>query len=912
MKLEDRIPHNTPDDDSLEKDELEGTTRRGLIKTLVLVGGATLVLPPGELLASPRKYSHLPEDFDKGVWFDQESDSKNQISPELISELLQYINQAFERIDKAQRVKHKSFRRSGMHLPDYFPESTRGEDVNRLLALIIKESEGKSDMVSSSDARGLCQIRGVATADVIENFPALSNVSYDLHDPVDNIVLGLVYLKILEKHHIDPKFGEDNPDKDQLLFASYNGGVTRIRKIADKIGTTQWPVIANKLSSIIVERQKEDGYGEDRKWHRPVETLDPTYGINFLQYDTGIKDNSHDDDVIFSASGTGVKMRKAQEFIRYAEIIPAIQSKLKFGSSPKQNEIEGVETKNDKALASPMHGESIWDLHKRFRIETDFDTWLAEFKRVNNMDSNMISLLVTYKIPEVSSLVVSTTLYSAMKQAGLDPKQYPLVWEYNMRCNTTLTSKTDINHLSGQRIYLPPQLSKSDSPRSYKIGEEGDFKSIWSLLSQIKPLSVHITPSMLSELVEYNKKQGNGDFDKAKVNGMSVLGLKASFSVLIPKYLFGEEEGDIPFSPETIPYTYDVFPLSSHLPNPFRVSMWMFENKDNNVLRNIPFFHDETETEYIRRKYLRLILYRFNQQYYPQVFDGKKYDEKSLKQMLIPTDVSYYEKLLNGSDDTLDNETIEKISSEGAQPGDFESTDIDLDALHFGRHYIDKSLDAEGNKQITNPDRFDVSTCKKGRGYGTYDCPYGHREKTSHIIIHSTASNNENGILDTGKAHFVVKQNGEIIQIRDRMDEINHAGFNRRSSTGATWNGDTRITYHSVAIEVCQENRHEWNRAQYKAVKKLIHALGAEYGIKKRNVLGHYQIGCTAFGRGSKGDPYVEVDWEKLDLPDNSKRIDVEVLEGRILPNLAEIKKSWKFKNKALTGLRACAAKRKK
>lgn len=877
-----------------------GMTRRRMLGLLGGALAATATMSPKELIAAPRKYDHLPEQYEQGIWMNQQPDAKNQMTPEVLNELVANINEAFARIDKAVRIKH----RSGKSLPDFFPANRRDHDVRRILALITKESGGDNSLESSSQARGLCQVRDVVVDDVREHFPKLTR-SYDLHNPVDNILVALIYFQILESHYIDSAFGAENPDKEKLLFACYNGGITRLRAISEHYGTKDWQIIARKLSSAIVEKQAKDGYGEDREWRPPMETLDPTYGVTFIQYDTGIQHAEHAEDELLKAGEQTVSIRKAQEFIRYAELIPAIEDSIRFGAPPRRS-LERSE-KADSIYASPMQNEGIWDLHRRYRIDVDFPSWLEEFKRINNLESNVINTHTRYEIPGLKAIIVQTTLYAALQAAGIDPNLYPVVWEYNVACNKEETAGRDMNHLVSKKIAIPPQLSGAvpNMPKAYDVGPEGTFTSLWALLTQLKPKAVPITSHMLEQVVSYNKAKNNEDFQNASVHGLAVRGLQDEFQVMIPETLFGTKEEDVPPSPEKIPYEYEIFTLTSKLPNPFRVSLSLFDHRKTNMLSNIDYFQDEDESEYTRRKYLRLILLRFNQQYYSQVFEGKEYNERALKKMLIPTDAQFYNKILEGEDDAIDDAMIDQVSREGVSAPATTPTPIAPEDLRPGSHYIEGNMDTIGDSYITNSEGFDVSHCRKNEKFDKLSQRRKNRDKTTHIILHSTGGNTPEGTLVGGKAHYVVTKEGEIIQVRDVNDSINHAGVGRKSSKGACWRGDTNISYHSVGIEVCQPDGHEWNSAQYEAVRKLVHFLGAKYGIRKRNVLGHYQVACSRFGRGRKHDPFKEVDWEKLDLPDNSKLIDHDVLKREVLANLASIRSTCGFSAKAIAGLEA-------
>ncbi len=213
----------------------------------------------------------------------------------------------------------------------------------------------------------------------------------------------------------------------------------------------------------------------------------------------------------------------------------------------------------------------------------------------------------------------------------------------------------------------------------------------------------------------------------------------------------------------------------------------------------------------------------------------------------------------------------------------------------------DSKLAFLGNETLTNKYGFNEATDlikhdSADRRILCANC-LGERSETRYIILHSTKGEAMDYYIKNTVAHYLVGKDGKIHYLIDRSLEDNHAG-NRRETDGkfkgkfkhndpASWDGDEEVSYKAIGIEVEANGGEEWNDKQYEAVKRLVYWLGSEYGIKKRNVLMHNQVAFGVrwgFRRGRKPDPY-GVNWEKLDLPNNSNLIDMDVVKGKIAPD---------------------------
>jgi len=211
-------------------------------------------------------------------------------------------------------------------------------------------------------------------------------------------------------------------------------------------------------------------------------------------------------------------------------------------------------------------------------------------------------------------------------------------------------------------------------------------------------------------------------------------------------------------------------------------------------------------------------------------------------------------------------------------------------------------LEKKGNKILENKDRYngDIQAKRREKGlitprFGPYKRGrYIQRLETKYIILHSLNSDKVSGSIEDGAAHYIVDRNGEITYAVDRRYAHNHCGA-KFQRTKAMWNGDENIAMKSIGIEVAGEPGGGWTDKQYKAVRRLIHWLGAEYGVQAKNVLTHRQVAYSEYGRGRKGDPY-GLDWSRLGLPDNSSLVDMDVATGRVKSNLDAIRIEMKGK----------------
>jgi len=134
------------------------------------------------------------------------------------------------------------------------------------------------------------------------------------------------------------------------------------------------------------------------------------------------------------------------------------------------------------------------------------------------------------------------------------------------------------------------------------------------------------------------------------------------------------------------------------------------------------------------------------------------------------------------------------------------------------------------------------------------------RPDTRFIIIHSTESGLTSALYTlarAGKANYLVARDGRVYCIVAHPYRANHAGV-------SVWNGITRLSDHSVGIELEGYHTRPFTAAQYRSLKALLEELQQIYRIPDERVLEHYRVAYSRSSswirrphRGRKRDPGV-------------------------------------------------------
>ena len=302
------------------------------------------------------------------------------------------------------------------------------------------------------------------------------------------------------------------------------------------------------------------------------------------------------------------------------------------------------------------------------------------------------------------------------------------------------------------------------------------------------------------------------------------------------------------------------------------------------------------------RQILQNLIMDFNLKYNDD-FEGLGSNVQNLPEGLAiyMPNVEYIQSYLDSyfEDKELESEANEAVSEKVS-----DALESIRDDLPLYINDTDSNLENEGNEFLENSSNYKLPT----KPYHSKYRP--DRIGTKFIILHSTISHDEHSTVGKKnasgrsgpKAHYVVKKNGEVIYIIDKDQMIDHAGRMQNASTKAMWNGERDVSNNSIGIEVVAFEKEKWNKKQYEAVKKLVEALGEEYGLQKKDVLAHSQVAASKWGRGRKSDPY-GLDFSKLGLPNNYYLVDLDVVSGRINANLKSVNSDKNYTNESKSGL---------
>tara|TARA_B100001057_G_scaffold431586_1_gene459158 strand:+ start:270 stop:998 length:729 start_codon:yes stop_codon:yes gene_type:complete len=144
-----------------------------------------------------------------------------------------------------------------------------------------------------------------------------------------------------------------------------------------------------------------------------------------------------------------------------------------------------------------------------------------------------------------------------------------------------------------------------------------------------------------------------------------------------------------------------------------------------------------------------------------------------------------------------------------------------------------------------------------------FSIPKRSKKKIKFIILHYTGMKKESSVLqrlcdENSKvsAHYLIKKNGDLINLVPDLYEAWHAGK-------STWKKTKSLNKYSIGIEIHNpghNNKYEkFSFKQITILKKLIKQLIKKYNIKLENILGHSDIAPER-----KKDPGEKFPWKKL------------------------------------------------
>ena len=144
-----------------------------------------------------------------------------------------------------------------------------------------------------------------------------------------------------------------------------------------------------------------------------------------------------------------------------------------------------------------------------------------------------------------------------------------------------------------------------------------------------------------------------------------------------------------------------------------------------------------------------------------------------------------------------------------------------------------------------------------------FNLPKRAKNRIKFIIIHYTGMKKESAAIkrlqdpkSKVSSHYLIKRNGEIINLVPDLFEAWHAGV-------SSWKHFKSLNKNSIGIEITNPgHKHGYKRFSKKQIfslQKLLNVLVKKYKIKKKYILGHSDI-----APGRKKDPGEKFPWEML------------------------------------------------
>jgi len=153
---------------------------------------------------------------------------------------------------------------------------------------------------------------------------------------------------------------------------------------------------------------------------------------------------------------------------------------------------------------------------------------------------------------------------------------------------------------------------------------------------------------------------------------------------------------------------------------------------------------------------------------------------------------------------------------------------------------------------------------KMATTYSTnFNLPKRVKNSIKFIIIHYTGMKKESVAIkrlqdpkSRVSSHYLIKRNGEIINLIPDLFEAWHAGV-------SSWKNFKSLNKNSIGIEITnpghQHGYKKFSKKQIFSLQKLLKILLKKYKIKKKYILGHSDI-----SPGRKKDPGEKFPWEML------------------------------------------------
>ena len=144
-----------------------------------------------------------------------------------------------------------------------------------------------------------------------------------------------------------------------------------------------------------------------------------------------------------------------------------------------------------------------------------------------------------------------------------------------------------------------------------------------------------------------------------------------------------------------------------------------------------------------------------------------------------------------------------------------------------------------------------------------FSLPKRTKNRIKFIIIHYTGMKKESAAIkrlqdpkSKVSSHYLIKKNGETINLVPDLYEAWHAGVSR-------WKHFKSLNKNSIGIEITnpghQHGYKRFSKQQIFSLQKLLNILVKKYKIEKKYILGHSDI-----SPGRKKDPGEKFPWEML------------------------------------------------
>ena len=144
-----------------------------------------------------------------------------------------------------------------------------------------------------------------------------------------------------------------------------------------------------------------------------------------------------------------------------------------------------------------------------------------------------------------------------------------------------------------------------------------------------------------------------------------------------------------------------------------------------------------------------------------------------------------------------------------------------------------------------------------------FNLPKRVKNRIKFIIIHYTGMKKESTAIKRMQdpkskvsSHYLIKRNGEIINLVPDLFEAWHAGV-------SSWKHFKSLNKNSIGIEITnpghQHGYKRFSKKQIFSLQKLLKILVKKYRIKKKYILGHSDV-----APGRKKDPGEKFPWEIL------------------------------------------------